>query len=67
VTERQRDRESRPNPLKDQEDSPKALSPGAAGRFLGKVHSVAKQDFFVIAYWIDFRGFGIGFGSQDGN
>ena len=57
-TERQRDRESRPNPLKDQGDSPKAPSPGASGRFVGNFHSVATQASSSIALRSDFKAFG---------
>ena len=42
-TERQRDRESRPNPLKDQGDSSKAPRPAGFGRGAGEVHGFAKQ------------------------
>ena len=52
-----RGRSSRPNPLKDQGDSRKALSPGAFRRFLGSLHSVAKQASFRVALRSDFRGF----------
>ena len=61
-TERQRDRESRPNPLKDPRDSRKAPRPANFGRFVGKLHSVATQASFCIVSRSDFRAFGSGFG-----
>ena len=59
-------RSSRPNPLKDQGDSPKAPSPAAFGRFLGDLHSVATQASFSIALRSDFRAFGSEFGCLGG-
>ena len=57
-TERQRDRESRPNPLKDQGDSRKAPSPANFGRVPGDFHSVVEQASFSIAFRSDFGGLG---------
>ena len=56
-TERQRNRESTPNPLKDQGDSHKDLRPANLARFPGNFHSVAKQASFNIAFRTDFGGF----------
>jgi len=52
-----RGRSSRPNPLKDQGDSSKALRPAAFRRLPRGFHSVAKQASSGIALRSDFRGF----------
>ena len=64
-TERQRDRESRPNPLKDQGDSRKVPRRADFRRFAGGLHSVAKQasfetPFFRVPgrFWSDLGRFG---------
>ena len=56
-TERQRDRESRPNPMKDPRDSREALRPDEFSRFAGGFHGVAKRVSFGVALGADFEGF----------
>ena len=60
-----RGRSSRPNPLKDPRDSRKAPSPANFGRFVGKLHSVAKQALFNIAFQSEFEVFGRPDGCQN--
>ena len=49
--------------MKDPRDSRKALRPGDFGRGVGRIHSVAKQASFSMAFWSDFEGFGSDFGA----
>ena len=65
-TERQRDRESRPNPLKDPRDSREALRCDDFRRLAGDLHSVATQASFSIALRSDFKAFGSEFGCSWG-
>ena len=53
-----RGRSRRPNHMRSQIGSPKAMPPVDLRRLAGGFHSVAKQASFNIAFWSHFSGFG---------